>query len=119
MNKLATVEAQSDGPVEASAVADRMVTRVRFLMIISGITTLIAIAAVVSVIGYRVFRAGGSAGAVTEGIVTLPKGARIVATSMAGDRLAVTLDIGGAAEVRTYDLKTLKETGRIRFATEP
>jgi hypothetical protein len=31
----------------------------------------------------------------------------------------VTLDIGGATEIRTFDVKTLHETGRIRFATEP
>ena len=42
-----------------------MVARVRWLMIISGVTTLLAIAAVVGVIGYRVFRAGGSGAAAT------------------------------------------------------
>ena len=89
-----------------------MVARVRLLMIISGLTTLIAIAAVVGVIGYRAFRAGsGIATATTEGIITLPKGARVIASSLADDRLAVTLDIGGSTEIRTYDLKTLKETG--------
>jgi Family of unknown function (DUF6476) len=121
MNKLAAVEAQSDPqPAAADATADRMVARIRWLMIISGLTTLIAIAAVVSVVGYRVFRAGSvGATATTEGIITLPKGARVVASSVTDDRIAVTLDIGGATEIRTYDLKTLKETGRIRFATEP
>ena len=49
----------------------------------------------------------------------LPKGARVIATGVADDRLVVTLDIGGATEIRTFDLKTLMETGRIRFATEP
>ena len=43
----------------------------------------------------------------------------MIASSLADDRLAVTFDIGGATEIRTYDLKTLKETGRIRFAAEP
>ena len=50
---------------------------------------------------------------------TLPKGARIVATGTAGDRLAVTLDIGGTTEIRTYDAKTLKPAGRLKFANEP
>ena len=49
----------------------------------------------------------------------LPKGARIVATGTAGDRLAVTLDIAGTTEIRTFDAKTLKPTGRLRFAVEP
>jgi hypothetical protein len=95
-----------------------MVARVRLLMIISGLTTLIAIAALVSVIGYRVFRAGGAA-ATAEAIIVLPKGARMIASSVADDRIVVTLDIGGATEIRTFDIKTLRETGRIRFATEP
>ena len=85
-------------------------------MIISGVTTLVAIAAVIGVIGYRVFRAEGSAGDVTA---TLPKGARVIATAVADDRIVVTIEIGGALEIRTFDLKTLKPAGRLRFATEP
>ena len=132
MRKLATGELQSDredaadryataAPSEAAeAMAAGMVARVRLMMIVAGITTLIAIAAVISVIGYRVFRAGGSgAGPTAEGIIMLPKGARMISSTIADDRIVVTLDIGGATEIRTYDLKTLKETGRIRFATEP
>jgi hypothetical protein len=49
----------------------------------------------------------------------LPKGARIVATAVAEDRIAVTIDVGGATEIRTFDVKTLKPTGRLKFATEP
>jgi hypothetical protein len=130
MKKLAAASAQSDrgqaapGPVAANAdvadaVASRMVARVRLLMIISGLTTLIAIAALVSVIGYRVFRSGGGVAAPTAGIVMLPKGARVVASSVADDRIVVTLDVGGATEIWTFDVKTLKETGRVRFAAEP
>jgi hypothetical protein len=105
---------------DAGVEAARMVARARWLLIISGFTTLIAIAAVLAVIGYRVFRAGGSgAAATTEGIVTLPRGARVVATAVAGERIVVTLDIAGATEIRIFDAKTLQETGRIRFATEP
>ena len=130
MSKLTAGEPQSDdedadrhrGAVQAAAadaIATGMVTRVRWLMIISALTTLIAIAAVVSVIGYRVFRAGGSVAATSEGIIMLPKGARVIASTVAGDRIVVTLDIAGATEIRSFDVKTLKETGRIRFATEP
>ena len=52
--------------------------RARLMMIISALTTLIAIAAVVSVIGYRVFNNGGPVG--FDGIITLPKGARVIST---------------------------------------
>ena len=97
-----------------------MAARVRWLMIISGLTTLLAIAAVIGVIGYRVYRVGGSGVAATaEGIIVLPKGARVIASTVADDRIVVTLDIAGTTEIRTFDVKTLKETGRIRFATEP
>jgi hypothetical protein len=49
----------------------------------------------------------------------LPKGARIVATALTEDRIAITIDVGGATEVRTFDVKTLQPRGRLRFATEP
>ena len=121
MDTLTAGEARSDGePGPADAAASRMVGRVRLMMLISGLTTLIAIAAVVGVIGYRVFHTGESgAAAPGEGTVMLPKGARIIASAVAGERIVVTVDVAGATEIRTYDLKTLKQTGRIRFATEP
>jgi len=111
----------TDAPaLEADQATAGLAARVRLMMVISGLTTLIAIAAVVGVIGYRIYHAGGSStGVVAEGIVTLPKTARVIATAVASDRVVVTLAIGGATEIRTFDVKTLKETGRIRFATEP
>jgi hypothetical protein len=93
--------------------------RIRLLMIISGLTTFVAIAAVLVVIGYRVFRAGNNGLPSAESIITLPKGARVVANAVAGDSLVVTVDIAGATEIRTFDLKTLKETGRVRFVPAP
>jgi hypothetical protein len=111
--------AEADEATEPNAAASSMIARARWLMIISGVTTLIALAAVIGVIGYRVFRAGGSAAAPGEAIVALPKGARVSATAVAGDHIVVTLDIAGATEIRAFDVKTLKETGRLRFATEP
>jgi len=131
MGKLAAGELQSDGDeadrhhtgapaAEADAMAAGMVARVRWLMIISGLTTLLAIAAVIGVIGYRVYRAGGSGAAATaERIIMLPNGACMIASTVADDRIVVKLDIAGTTEIRTFDVKTLKETGRIRFATEP
>ena len=53
------------------------------------------------------------------GSLGLPKGARIVATAVVEERIVITLDIGGATEIRTFDLHTLRQTGRLRFATEP
>jgi hypothetical protein len=131
MVKLAAAEPQGDwddggsganrshAPAIAADAAAGVAARVRLMMIISGLTTLIAIAAVIGVIGFRVFHAGGSGAAPTQGVVTLPKTARVLATAVADDQIVVTLDVGGSTEIRTFDVKTLKETGRIRFATEP
>jgi hypothetical protein len=96
----------------------RIVARVRWLMLISGFATVLGIAVVAGVIGYRVFRSDGSA-AQAEVTAMLPKGARIVSTAVSEDRIAVTIEAGGALEVRTFDLRTLKPTGRLRFASEP
>jgi hypothetical protein len=92
--------------------------RVRRMMLIAGLTTALAVAAVLIAIGYRLLRSEGSTVA-TDTISVLPKGARIVSTGLAGDRLVVTLDVGGATEIRTFDARTLKATGRLKFASEP
>jgi len=94
------------------------VARVRWLMLISGIATLLGIAVVVTVIGYRVFRTEGRPSPV-EATVQLPRGARVVSTSIAGDRIVVTIDVGGALEVRTFDARSLNPQGRLRFVVEP
>jgi hypothetical protein len=89
------------------------------MMIISAVTTLVAIAAVVSVIGYRVYSNGNSPVVGADGIITLPKGAKVLSTAASAGRIAVLVDIGGTTELRTFDIKTLKQTGRLQFATEP
>ena len=104
----------SGNPADGDAGA--LVARARLMMIISALTTLIAIAAVVSVIGYRMFNSGAIG---ADGIVTLPKGARLISTSASAGRIAVLIDVGGTSELLTFDIKTLKQTGRLRFATEP
>jgi hypothetical protein len=93
-------------------------TRVRRMMLIAGLTTALAVGAVLVAIGYRLFRVEGSIVA-SDITATLPKGARIVATGTAGDRLVVTLDIGGVTEIRTFDAHTLKPAGRLKFVSEP
>ena len=92
--------------------------RVRRLMLIAGLTTALGVAAVLIAIGYRLFRSEGSAVA-TDATATLPKGARIVSTGVAGDRLLVTLDIGGTTEIRSFDARSLKPVGRLKFVSEP
>ncbi len=106
--------APAPDPEQAAALA----ARVRRLMLIAGLTTGLGLAAVFVAIGYRLFRSEGS-GPVADLTATLPKSAKIMATSVAADRLVVTLEVGGATEIRTFDLRTLKPLGRLRFASEP
>ena len=112
---MSKLSADDEAPLDPAAA--RIVAKVRWLMLIAGATTLVAIAAVIGVIGYRVFKAEGSAPADVTAL--LPKGARVISAAVAEDRIAVTLDVGGAIEIRIFDAKTLKPTGRLRFATEP
>ncbi|MGB6537334.1 MAG: DUF6476 family protein [Xanthobacteraceae bacterium] len=111
---------QQDSPQQEGEPAKELnnaVTRVRWLMLISGLTTAIAIAAIIGVVGYRVFRSGG-APTIVNGTVFLPKGAHVDSTTIGNNRIVVTLDVGGASQVRIFDLKTLQQTGQLRFATE-
>jgi hypothetical protein len=95
------------------------VARVRWLMIISALTTAIAIAAVIGVIGYRFYHRGNSpADTIVNGTVFLPKGAHIDSTTISEGRIVVTFDLNGATEVRFFDLKTLQAIGELHFATQ-
>jgi hypothetical protein len=107
---------QADKPLDPAAA--RIVARMRWMMAISALTTLIAVIAVLGVISYRLLRSDGSA-ASADVTTMLPKGARIVATAVAGDRIAITIDVNGVIEIRTFDARTLKPAGRLRFASEP
>lgn len=106
-----------DGETLSPAQA-KIVARVRWLMVISGIATMLGIAVVVTVVGYRVFHTEERPGLV-EATAELPRGARVMSTSVAGDRIVVTIDIGGTVEVRTFDARTLSPQGRLRFVVEP
>jgi hypothetical protein len=110
----------------------QIVARVRWLMLISGFATVLGITVVVTVVGYRVFRTEGRPGAAVgpapgqvsgpgpvEATARVPKGARVVSVATAGDRIVVTVDIGGTLEIRIFDVRTLRPEGRLRFAEEP
>ncbi|MBN8955063.1 MAG: hypothetical protein J0H17_00405 [Rhizobiales bacterium] len=100
--------------------AAQVVAKVRRLMLFSVLLTGVAVAAVLGVIGYRVYRNEGAiAAAVPDVTSRLPKGARIVSSAVAGDRIVLTLDINGATELRTFDVHTLKPAGRLQFVNEP
>jgi hypothetical protein len=93
-----------------------LVARARVMMMISGLTTILAIAAVVVVIGYRVFNT--RTGPIVDATLTIPKNAHVIATLATATAISVTLDIDGKTEVRIYDRKTMQQTGRLHFNTE-
>jgi len=95
-----------------------MIARVRRMMLIAGLTTGLALVIVLIAVGYRLSRSDANA-PVTDITATLPKGARILSTGVAGDRLVVTIDVSGTPEIHTYDARTLKPAGRLKFAAEP
>ena len=114
--------------------ATRTLGNIRRLMLASNLFMVVAIGAVLTVVGYRIYRTEPAAppppspppvvAPVSPKIpldmtLTLPRGARIVQTAVAGDRLVITLEIDGATEIRTFDIKTLEPTGRMSFATVP
>jgi hypothetical protein len=97
-----------------------LIARVRRMMLIAGLTSALAVAVVLIAVGYRLYRGEGSPAAASADIIaTLPKGARIVSTAVAGERLVLTLDIAGVTEIRTFDAKTLKPAGKLKFVNEP
>jgi hypothetical protein len=116
--------------------AARALAKIRRLMLVSNLFMLVAIAAVLGVVGYRTFRAAPAPPPApppppvaapapprpeipVDMTLSLPRGARIKQTAVAGDRLVITLEIDGATEVRTFDLKTLQPAGRLSFGSAP
>ncbi|MFG1341213.1 hypothetical protein [Xanthobacter autotrophicus] len=96
---------------------ERIIQRFRRFSSLSMLVMVLGVAAVFGVIGYRMIRAKPIA--TGEMTALLPKGAKITATAVSGDVVVLTLDVGGAIEIRTFDARTLAPAGRLRFAEEP
>ncbi len=109
----------SDDEPPLDPAAASIISKVRWLMLISGATTLIAVCVVLGVIGYRFFRLGESSAPSSELVVRLPKDSRVVSTAASSVRIVVTVETPAGPEIRTFDPKTLKPLGRLRFVPEP
>jgi len=102
-------------------------------MLVANLFMFIAVAAVLGVIGFRVFHSADTAAPAKapppaaaalaevplETTLSLPRGARVVQTGVADDRLVITIEVDGKWEVRTFDVQTLKPAGRMTFSTVP
>lgn len=102
------------------------VAKVRRLVLISSATLVIGIGAVFGVIGYKVFRSGDRPSvtdtdgprSLVEAFDKLPPGAKVVGTAIGEAQIVVTIEVGGATELRTYDPDTLRPLGRLRLAPQ-
>ena len=102
--------------------AARVVARVRRLMLIASATTFIAVAVVLMLIGYRLFHVKGSGteeAAFAYVSAALPAGAKVLSTAIGADHIVVTIEVGGALQVLTFDPDTLKPLGRLRLEQKP
>ena len=77
--------------------AARIVAKVRWLMVISGVTTMVGDRRRARRGRLSRFQRGGKRAAPADVTAMLPKGARIVATAVAEDRIAVTVEVGRRA----------------------
>ena len=107
-----------------------VIAKVRKLMLVSMAVTLIAVGAVFGFIGYRIFKGEGTSAKTADKLpevaaipadmtLALPRGARVIQSGVAGDRLVITLETDGKIEVRTFDVNTLQPAGRLNFSGTP
>ena len=98
--------------------AERAIRRVRRLMMIASVTTFLAVGAVLAVIGYRIFHLGESAPPpVPQAAPALPAGAKVLSSAVGEGRIVLTVDVGGAIELYSFDLHTLRLLGHARVTT--
>lgn len=110
--------------------AARVIAKVRKLMLVSMAVTVIAVGSVFGFIGYRIFKGEGTTAKTadklpeastipTDVTLALPRGARVIQSAVAADRLVITLETDGKIEVRTFDVNTLQPAGRLNFSGTP
>jgi hypothetical protein len=107
----------NQAPLDPEAAA--AIAKVRRMMIVIMAATFLAIAVVFMVIGYRLFHVKESAPPFADVTEMLPAGAKVIWTAVGADHIVVTIEVGGATEIRTFDPDTLKPLGRLRLQTKP
>jgi len=105
---------ETEKPLDPEAA--RVVAKVRRLMMIATMTTFIAVAAVIAVIGYRVFKGEERVQVLQSVSATLPAGTKVLSSTIGEGRVVLTVEVNGAIELLSFDLNTLKPVGRVRLA---
>ena len=100
--------------------AERAIVKVRRLMMIASVTTFLAVAAVLGVIGYRISHLGESASPPSpQAVPALPAGAKVLSSAVGEGHIVLTVEVNGAIELRTYDLHTLQPLRRAVLTAKP
>lgn len=99
---------------------ERMILRVRRLMLIPLAVMVAGFLTVFGVIAYRLYfkaPAGPAPPPPLETVLNLPQGARLVSTAVSDSKLVVTVETGGTTEVLLYDIDSMQPVGRFVIKT--
>ncbi len=118
---------QDEPPLDPALI--QVQQRIRRMMLIAGLTLGLGILAVFIAILYRIFSYQGAAvpvpvveGAViptvTRTALGLAPDARLVSTSLDGNRIALTFDDGAGATIVIFDSGRMQVVSRLRIADE-
>jgi hypothetical protein len=88
-------------------------------MAISLLCTGVAIAIVFAAVGWRMMRHGNAVLPPVEATLALPANAHVVATSVSGDRMLLTVEVDGRTEIHILDAATLQRRCRLQITTGP
>ena len=97
---------------------ERLVARVKKLMAIPLLIMVAGFLTVFGVIAYRLyFKTPDKANPTIERVLMLPRGARVVSTTVNDGKLVVTVETGGTTEVLLFDLPSMQASGRFIIKT--
>lgn len=97
---------------------ERMILRVRRLMLIPLLVMVAGFLTVFGVIAYRLyFKTPGKAESTTERVLILPRGAKVVSSTVNDGKLVVTVETGGTTEILLFDLPSMQRSGRFIIKT--
>ncbi len=98
----------------------QLITRVKRLMALPLLVMVAGFLTVFGVIGYRLyFKTLAPLNPQLEKTLQLPRGAKVISTTVNDGKLVVTVETGGLIEVLLYDLETLQPRGRFTIRTTP
>ncbi len=96
----------------------QLIARVKRLMALPLLIMVAGFLTVFGVIAYRLyFKTPPRQSPTIERVMNLPRGARVISTTVNDGKIVVTVETGGVTEVLMYDLATMQPTGRFIIKT--